>query len=132
MAGKSKPLHGLGQLQSEVLELVWQRGEATVSDVVKQLGRRRAIAYTTVLVAMQKLEKKGWLTHRSEGRAYVYQPARSRETAQAGAVSEILDVVFGGDPKLLVTGLLDARPWSAAELADMRRLIEQRRKGERT
>jgi BlaI family transcriptional regulator, penicillinase repressor len=129
---KQKPLHGLGQLQSEVLELVWQRGEATVADVVKHLGRNRTIAYTTVLVAMQKLEKKGWLTHRAEGRAYVYRPARSRAKAQAGALSEILDTVFGGDPKLLVTQLLDARPWSPDELADMRRLIEVRRKGEKT
>ena len=126
---KTKTLQGLGQLQSEVLELVWQRGEATVADVVKQLGRRRPITYTTVLVAMQKLEKKGWLTHRSEGRAYVYQPARSKAKAQAGALREILDAVFGGDPKLLVTQLLDARPWTPEELADLRRLIEQRAQG---
>jgi BlaI family transcriptional regulator, penicillinase repressor len=132
IAKKQKPLHGLGELQSEVLELVWQRGEATVADVVKQLARSRPTTYTTVLVAMQKLEKKGWLTHRSEGRAYVYQPARSKAKAQAGALREILDAVFGGDPKLLVTQLLDSRPWTADELSDLRRLIERARKGEKT
>jgi predicted transcriptional regulator len=132
MPTKQKPVHGLGELQREVLEHVWQRGEATVADVVKHLGRRRSIVYTSVLVAMQKLEKKGWLTHRVEGRAYVYQPAHSKAKAQAGALREILDAVFGGDPKLLVTGLLDARPWTAAELADLRRLIEERRRGEKT
>jgi predicted transcriptional regulator len=132
MPTKQKPVHGLGELQREVLEHVWQRGEATVADVVKHLSRRRSIVYTSVLVAMQKLEKKGWLTHRVEGRAYVYQPARSKAKAQAGALREILDAVFGGDPKLLVTGLLDARPWTAAELADLRQLIEERRRGEKT
>ncbi len=85
MTSKPKSLHGLGELQSEVLQWVWQRGEATVADVVGHLGRRRPMAYTTVLVAMQKLEKKGWLTHRTQGRAYVYQPARSQAKAQAGA-----------------------------------------------
>jgi BlaI family transcriptional regulator, penicillinase repressor len=125
---KPKSLHGLGRLQAEVLEFVWQRGEATVADVVKHLGRRRPIVYTTVLVAMQKLEKKGWLGHRVEGRAYVYQPAKSKATAQAGVLSEMLDAVFGGDPKLLVTQLLDSRPWTPEELAGLRQLIEARRK----
>jgi BlaI family transcriptional regulator, penicillinase repressor len=128
MRGKPKSLHGLGQLQAEVLELVWRRGEATVADVFEHLGRRRTMVYTTVLVAMQKLEKKGWLTHRAEGRAYVYRPARSRASAQAGVLSEMLDAVFGGDPKLLVTQLLDSRPWTPEELAGLRQLIEARRK----
>jgi predicted transcriptional regulator len=131
MAAKTKSLHGLGQLQAEVLEFVWRRGEATVADVFEHLGRRRSMVYTTVLVAMQKLEKKGWLTHRTEGRAYVYRPARSRASAQAGVLSEMLDAVFGGDPKLLVTQLLDARSWTPAELSAMRQLIEARRKENR-
>ena len=58
---------------------------------------------------MQKLEKKGWLTHRVDGRAYVYRPVRSRATAQAGLWAEVLDGVFDGDPTLLVSQLLDAR-----------------------
>ncbi len=131
MHKNSKPIPVLGQLQSEVLELVWQRGEATVADVLKHLGKNRTMIYTTVLVAMQKLEKKGWLTHRVEGRAYVYRPARSRASAQAGVLSEMLDAVFGGDPKLLVTQLLDARPWTPDELAGLRHLIEARRKEKR-
>ncbi len=116
MHGKTKGVPGLGRLQSEVLEFVWQRGEATVADVVKHLGLRRQIVYTTVLVAMQKLEKKGWLAHRSEGRAYVYRPARSKASAQAGVLKEMLDAMFGGDPKLLVSQLLDARPWDARRI----------------
>ncbi len=114
---RRRTLPGLGSLQAEVMELVWQRGEATVAQVVEHLSRRRETTYTTVLVAMQKLEKKGWLAHRSEGRAYVYYPARSRQTAQAGLLGELLDAAFGGDPKLLVSQLLDARAWSEEQLA---------------
>jgi len=131
MRSKPKSLHGLGQLQAEVLEFVWRRGEATVAEVFEHLGRRRTMVYTTVLVAMQKLEKKGWLAHRTEGRAYVYRPARSRASAQAGVLTEMLDAVFGGDPKLLVTQLLDARSWTPEELAGLRKLIETRRKENR-
>jgi predicted transcriptional regulator len=131
MRTKPKSLHGLGQLQAEVLEFVWRRGEATVAEVFEHLSRHRTMVYTTVLVAMQKLEKKGWLAHRTEGRAYVYRPARSRASAQAGVLSEMLDAVFGGDPKLLVTQLLDARSWTPEELAGLRQLIEARRKENR-
>lgn len=128
---KERTLHGLGDLQAKVMELLWDRGEATVTEVVEHLGKRKKIIYTTVLVAMQKLEKKGWLTHRVAGRAYVYRPARSRETAQAGLLSEMLSAVFHGDPKLLVSQLLDSRSWTADELAQLRRLIEDRRKEKR-
>jgi predicted transcriptional regulator len=126
-----KKLPGLGYLQAQVMEFVWDRGEATVADVVEYLGRRRAITYTTALVAMQKLEKKGWLTHRAAGRAYVYSPVRSRSKTQVGILREMLDAVFGGDPKLLVSQLLDARPWSSNDLADLKKLIEARRKESR-
>ena len=128
---RRKTLHGLGDLQAAVMEFVWDRGEATVAEVASHLARRRTVVYTTVLVAMQKLEKKGWLTHRVAGRAYVYRPARSRASAQAGLVAELLDAVFAGDPKLLVTQLLDARPWTPAELVQLRQLIEIRRKEKR-
>jgi BlaI family penicillinase repressor len=128
---RRKTLHGLGDLQAKVMDYVWDRGEATVTEVAEHLGRERAITYTTVLVAMQKLEKKGWLAHRVAGRAYVYRPARSRATAQAGLVSEMLDAVFDGDPNLLVSQLLDARPWTPEELAQLRQLIEARRKEKR-
>jgi len=126
-----RTLHGLGDLQAKVMELLWDRGEATVAEVAEHLGRRKKIVYTSVLVAMQKLEKKGWLTHRVAGRAYVYRPARSRETAQAGLLREMLSAVFQGDPKLLVSQLLDSRSWTAEELSQLRRMIEERRKEKR-
>jgi predicted transcriptional regulator len=126
-----RTLRGLGSLQEEVLDIVWQRGAATVADVVAQLEQKRPVRYTTVLVALQKLEKKGWLGHRSEGRAYVYTPLKSREQAGAGLLGEVLETAFGGDPTLLVTQLLDSHPWSETELNELKKLIELRRKEKR-
>jgi predicted transcriptional regulator len=125
---KRKAIHGLGELQAEVMEIVWAQGEATVADVVEAIGRRRAVTYTTVLVAMQKLRHKGWLKHRSQGRAYVYSPRQTREQVHGGLLKEFLRSAFGGDPRLLLSQLLDAQPMSAGELDDLRRLIAQRKK----
>lgn len=126
-----RTIRGLGELQAEVLELLWGLGEATVADVVARLERDRPVTYTTALVALQKLEKKGWIDHRSEGRAYVYFPRKSREDAQAGLLGELLATAFGGDPSLLLSQLLDSRPWSEAELNQLKKLIEQRRQEKR-
>jgi BlaI family transcriptional regulator, penicillinase repressor len=126
-----KTFHGLGSLQSEVMEIVWERGEATVAAVVETISRRRAVTYTTVLVAMQKLSHTGWLKHRAEGRAYVYSPAKSREQASGGVLKDLLQSAFGGDPRLLLSQLLDAKPMNREQLDELRRLIDERRKAQR-
>ena len=128
---KRQSLHGLGDLQAEVMEFVWPLGEATVSQVHEHILRKRDVTYTTVLVAMQKLEKKGWLTHRREGRAYVYAPRRSKEASHTGLLQEILKQVFQGDPQRLLSHLLDEHPMSDEELLELKRLIDSHRKEKR-
>ncbi len=125
---KTGSLHGLGTLQAEVMEILWERGNATVAEVVAEIGRRRTLTYTTVLVAMQKLEKKGWLKHRTQGRAYVYRPARTRRQVYGGFLRELLHSAFQRNPGLLVAHLLDEYPMSDEQLAELRQLIEARRK----
>jgi predicted transcriptional regulator len=127
----SKQLHGLGSLQSEVMELVWRSGEATVAQMLEAISQRRSITYTTVLSAVQKLERKGWLKHRSAGRAYVYFPTRNREEVSSRTLRELLRTAFSGDPRLLLASLLDDTRLSDDELKELRKLIEQRRKGAR-
>jgi BlaI family transcriptional regulator, penicillinase repressor len=121
-------LHGLGSLQSEVMELIWRQGEATVAQLVDTIGRGRVITYTTVLSAVQKLERKGWLKHRSAGRAYIYFPTRNREQVGGRTLRELLKTAFGGDPTLLLASLLDDTRLSDTDLKELRSLIEKRRK----
>ncbi|MHC4354920.1 MAG: BlaI/MecI/CopY family transcriptional regulator, partial [Planctomycetota bacterium] len=99
MSGKL--LDDLGELQRAVIEVVWERGEASVHQVRAKLSRRKKLAYTTVLTAMQKLEKAGWLRHRSEGKVYIYAPTRTREEAGARSVRKFLDRIFDGDALLM-------------------------------
>ena len=121
-------VHGLGQLQAEVLELVWDMQEATVAQVAERISADRPVTYTTVLAAMQKLSKKGWLVHRQEGKAYVYRAARSRSDARGSLLRDVLGSAFEGDPRLLLNSLLDTAELSEVELTELRQLIDQRRK----
>ncbi|HEX9437219.1 MAG TPA: BlaI/MecI/CopY family transcriptional regulator [Candidatus Limnocylindria bacterium] len=69
----------LGPLEAAVMERLWKRGTATVRDVVEDLGRTRALAYTTVMTIMTRLHTKGLLERSRDGKTYVYRPACSRE-----------------------------------------------------
>ena len=69
----------LGSLELQVMEFMWQTGEATVQQVVKTIERRRPIAYTTVMTVMGHLVDKGLLARTMEGKRYRYQIARSRD-----------------------------------------------------
>jgi len=125
---KRKPLDDLGELQRTVLETVWDLGEASVHRVRKRLNGRRKLAYTTVLTVMQKLEKAGWLEHRSEGKSYVYTPALSREEAGAGSVRGFLKRAFEGDAMTLFQHLIRESDLSDEELNELRAMIEEKRK----
>ena len=124
-------LDHLGELQRAVMEVVWRRGEASVHDVLKELGRRKKLAYTTVLTVMQKLEKAGWLTHRAEGKSYIYLPTASREEAGAGSVRGFVKRVFEGDAVAMFQHLIRESELSDAELGELRAMIDERRKERR-
>ena len=128
---KPKSLDSLGQLQIAVMEIVWELGEATVGQVREKLAAKKSLAYTTVLSAMQKLEKAGWLRHRSEGRTYIYRPRRSRKEAGTNALQQFTRRVFDGDPVLLIEHLIDSEQLGNDELAQLRKMIDRRRKERR-
>ncbi len=123
-----KSLDELGTLQKAVMETVWSLGEASVQQVLDELGRKSKPAYTTILSAMQKLERLGWLRHRVQGRTYIYQPAFSREEEGRKALRKFIDRVFGNDPLVLVQHLLDDEDLGPEDLAAFRKMIDQRRK----
>jgi BlaI family penicillinase repressor len=125
---KRKPLGSMGQLQTAIMEIVWELREATVQQVRDRLAEEKPLAYTTVLSAMQKLEKSGWLTHRNEGRAYVYLPNHSREDAGQSALRQFVGSVFSGDPLALFKHLLADETLSKEDLAEIQGMIDRARK----
>ena len=118
----------LGVLQKAVMEAVWELGEATVQQVRDRVKRETLPAYTTILSVMQKLEKAGWLTHRAEGRSYVYLPSRSRQEAGATSLRSFIDGVFRGDRLLLFQHLLADESLSDEDLKALKTMIDRRRR----
>ncbi|MGB2806127.1 MAG: BlaI/MecI/CopY family transcriptional regulator [Sedimentisphaerales bacterium] len=121
-------LDSLGELQRAVIEIVWDLGAGSVHQVRKRLVRRKKPVYTTVLTAMQKLEKAGWLRHRVQGKSYLYLPTRTREQAGARSVRKFVERMFGGDAVLMFQHLMRESKLSDAELRELREMAEQKRK----
>ncbi len=113
----------LGELQQAILEVLWTLKEATVQEVREHLHREKIPAYTTVLSLLQKLEKNGWVTHRSDGRTYIYSPAISHAKERSRSLSAFVDRLFGGDPTRLFEHLLDDPRVSVDEITTIRKLI---------
>jgi BlaI family penicillinase repressor len=126
MSGKL--LDDLGQLQRAVIEVVWNLGEASVHQVRKELASKKKLAYTTVLTAMQKLEKAGWLRHRTEGKVYIYSPTRTREQAGEKSVRKFVERMFDGDALLMFQHLMRQSKLSDKELQELRKMIDEKRK----
>ena len=120
----------LGALQKAVMETIWSLGEATVGQVRDRLDREPPPAYTTILSVMQKLEKAGWLTHRPEGRSYIYLPTRSRDEAGTSTLRTFIDRVFRGDTLLMFQHLLEDEELSDQDLSALRQMIDKKRRKE--
>lgn len=121
-----RPLHELGELQRQVMEILWDLEEGGVHEVRRALPGNPA--YTTVLSVLQKLDKAGWVKHRKEGRSHVFSAARSRESEGRTSVISILDRVFSGKPKQLFQHMLEADRLDESDLKELSRMIAAKRK----
>jgi len=126
-----KSLDHFGELQRAVIDVVWELGEASVRQVWKRLCRQRELAYTTVLTAMQRLERAGWLKHRVEGRKHVYRPTRTRAQAGAGSVRKFVQRMFDGNALMLFRQLVEEGELSDDELQELQQLINKKREDRR-
>jgi predicted transcriptional regulator len=116
---------GLTGLQLSILEVLWDRGEATTQDVWEHLTESRPLALTTVATLMSRLERKQVLTHRREGRQYVYRATVSRGEVRRSKVRELTESLFGGDPAALLSHLVKADGVDPEELKRMRELLDE-------
>ncbi|HVA46197.1 MAG TPA: BlaI/MecI/CopY family transcriptional regulator [Pirellulales bacterium] len=111
--------------QREIMEVVWELREATVSQVRQELVKRRDVARNTVQTMMVRLEEKGWLVHREEGRTFLYSAARPRSVSLGAKVVQLVDRFFAGSPEDMVTALIEYRGLSPAEAERIRMMIDQ-------
>jgi predicted transcriptional regulator len=123
VARKKSP--NLTDAELRLMDVVWQKGKATVSEVVEGLAADVPPAYSTVLTTLRILENKGYLRHTKEGRAFVYQPAIEREKARESAISHLLRRFFENSPELLMLNLLEGKKIGVKELARLRKRIAE-------
>jgi len=125
--------NSLGTLESEVMAVVWDRGETSVKDVTARLSS--PVAYTTVMTTMDRLFKKGLLTRRKVGRAFVYQAAATRDELEGAVAAELVQSLFdrpGNGSLPLLSSLVDAvSDRDRALLDDLERLIQEKRQKNR-
>ena len=119
-----RKLPSLSASETEILRLVWNLGEGTVLQVSERLPPRRKIAYATVQTLLRRLEKKGYVRHRSEGKAHVFFPAVQQEHVIKRSVNDFLERLFGGDPIPLVQHLAEHGRIDAEDIERLKKLIE--------
>jgi predicted transcriptional regulator len=121
-------VRGFGDLETVIMHMVWDRGSpVTVRELLDDLRRERAIAYTTVMSTMDNLHRKGWLARAKDGKAYRYTATASREEYSARLMQEAL--AGGGDTEAVLSHFVAEMDGQESEVlaAVVRRLAGRRR-----
>jgi predicted transcriptional regulator len=112
-------------LELQVLSVLWERGPSSARDVLETMPDGKKRAYTTVLSVMQVMEKKGLLTHTSNGNVHVYRPTVTRRQTLGPLLKGLVTNVFGGSVSSVMQHLLRNANVDEAELAEIRRLLDE-------
>lgn len=108
----------------EILQILWQKGTASVREVHEELAKTKEAGYTTTLKLMQIMHEKGLVKRDDSIKTHIYQPAVSREKTQKHLLSKMITTVFGGDTTQLVIQALGNHKASAEELEEIEKMIE--------
>jgi predicted transcriptional regulator len=113
----------LTEAELRLMKVLWTRGESTVSDVASSIADHTPLAYTSVLTTIRILEKKGYLTHRQEGRAFLYLPSIAEHEAGRSEVRHVLQRFFGNSREQLLLSLLGDEEITPQELQRLKQAI---------
>lgn len=119
----------LSELESEVMQAVWEKGPCLVEMVHEIVLRKRDLKETSVRTILRRLEQKGYLRHQEQGRAYVYRAVEPARSLAARAVRQIIDSFCNGSVEELVSGMVEAKVLSKGELENLEEYVRERRKG---
>lgn len=120
--------HRLGDLQLKIMQVLWERSEARVAEVHRIISPTGDLAYTTVATMLRKMEDRGLVKHRDEGRSFVYKAAVAEAEVTRSMADHLVDRLFEGSLADMVSHLLKTREVSREELAQVERMIAERKK----
>jgi predicted transcriptional regulator len=118
-----KPSNTLTQAELRLMRVLWTRGESSVADLVAACAGETPLAYTSVLTTVRILEQKGYVTHRQEGRAFLYSPSVAELEASRSEVRNVLQRFFGNSRERLLLSLLGDEEITAEELRRLKEAI---------
>ena len=107
------------------MHVLWDKGEASVGDVVNALKERPKPAYNSVLTLLRILEKKGYVTHRKDGRAFIFLPTIDKAHASRSALKTLVNRFFEGSPRLLMLNLIEDQQLAPDTLEQLKQRIKE-------
>ena len=123
------PTSELGKRERQIMEVIYRRGRATVSEVLAELADPPT--YSTVRGMLRYLEDKGHLRHEQDGPRYVYLPTSPQREVRASALSHVVRTFFDGSASTAIAALIESKPLGQAEHERLSRLLDEARdKGE--
>ncbi len=120
----------LSDLQTAVMRVIWSSGEATAAKVHQELLEARGLAFTTVATTLKRMENRGLIDHRTEGRQFIYRPLVSEKDVRVSMVSGLIDRLFKGDSAELVNHLITEKQINNDDLEKVKALIASAEKRE--
>jgi predicted transcriptional regulator len=114
----------LTEAELRLMEVLWNKGPATVQQVLDGLPEKAPLAYNSVLTTIRILEKKGYVRHVKDGRAHVYTPLVARQEARRSEIRHLANRFFGNSHELLVLNILEDQGVDAAELKRLKKMLE--------
>ena len=110
----------------EIMKIVWDRGNVTINEVLETVNSKnnRDLRRTTIQVQMKRLEEKGWLTHREEGRNFLYQATRGREEVSREITSDLKKRIFDGSYANMVKALFQGSDVNSDEIKRIRKILD--------
>ncbi len=115
----------LTEAELRIMRILWDRGESLVSDMVVALPKDTPLAYNSVLTTVRVLEQKGYVTHRQDGRAFLYSPCVAEHDASRVEVRHVLNRFFGSSRAQLMLSLLGEGDISMDELQSLKKAISE-------
>lgn len=125
--GRGKATQGLTPLELEIMQVLWEAGPSTVTEVRPKL--KGALAYTTVQTMLNVLLRKGKVKRVQEGRAFRYRAAVNRKRATGTALDDLIRRMFGGSPEALVMAMVESRQIGAKELERLNEMVAAAERG---
>lgn len=116
----------LTDTELELMLILWKLQEASVHDVLAALPPKRVMAYTTASTIIRILEKKGFVVSRKLGKAHLYAPLLGKQEYEARTLGHVVNRLFDRTPAALVARLIDDHKLSAAEIAELKLLLDNR------